>query len=482
MARHSAVKVTETIRHRVLSVRDLLATAGPLIVLAAVLLIVAYWLLDPAPPRRLVMATGGERGAYAEFGVQYARLLAREGITVELRHTQGSVDNLALLRNPDSGVDVAFVQGGVERPLDNDDSINEGLMSLGSLFYEPVWLFYREESARRLLRAPRAGPRPGPPRAGVKELGSGPPSVEKSPTLTRVSQLVGWRVNADTEGSGVRAMVDQLLEVNAVDPASLTLLGESTTPAVVSFLEGRTDAIVFVSAPESLMVQMLLRTPGVKLFDFAQAEAYSRRFAYLSPVTLPRGIVDLAADQPSHDVRLVAPTAMMVARESLHPALVQLLVQSAAQIHGGAGWFRHKGDFPNTQNTALPIASDAARFYRDGLPWLQRQMPFWLANLVGRMWVVLISIIAVLIPLSRIVPPLYQFRIRSRVFRWYGQLRDIENRLHAKPQEAGEVARELDALDDRVGRISVPLSYADELYALRNNIDAVRRKAGAGSA
>jgi TRAP-type uncharacterized transport system substrate-binding protein len=447
MAKNASVKVTQTIRHRVLSLRDLLATAGPLFVLAAVLLVVAYWLLEPAPPRHLVMATGSERGAYAEFGTRYASLLAREGITVELRHTQGSVENLALLRDPDSGVDVAFVQGGVETPKDNDDSINEGLVSLGSLFYEPVWLFYREESARRLL---------------------------KSSTLTRVSQLKGWRVNGDTEGSGVRAMVNQLLEVNAVDPRSLTLLGESTTPAVVSFLEGRTDAIVFVSAPESLMVQMLLRTPGVKLFDFAQAEAYSRRFVFLNAVTLPRGTVDLASDQPPLDVRLVAPTAMMVAREGLHPALVQLLVQSAAQIHGGAGWFYRKGDFPNTRSVSLPISAEAARFYRDGLPWLQRYMPFWMANLVGRMWVVLLSIIAVLIPLSRIVPPLYQFRVRSRVFRWYGQLRALEESVGRRPSD--ELQHELDEIERKVGLVRVPLSYADELYSLRSHIAMVRGK------
>ena len=207
----------------------------------------------------------------------------------------------------------------------------------------------------------------------------------------------------------------------------------STTPAVVAFLEGRIDAIVFVSAPESLMVQMLLRTPGVRLFDFAQAEAYARRFSFLSAVVLPRGIVDLARDQPPHDVHLVAPTAMLVARDGTHPALVQLLVQAAAQVHGGAGWFQHKGDFPNTRNTAIPISPEATRFYRDGLPWLQRYLPFWLANLIDRMGVALISIIAVLIPLSRVVPPLYQFRIRSRVFRWYGQLRTLEDAAGKRP-------------------------------------------------
>jgi TRAP-type uncharacterized transport system substrate-binding protein len=447
MPSNQGVTVTRVIRHTLLSVRDLLATAGPFVLLALLLLVGAYWLLDPTPPRRLVMATGTERGAYSEFGALYAKILAREGIKVELRHTQGSVENLALLRDKNSGVDVAFLQGGVETPKDGDDSVNEDLISLGSLFYEPVWLFYREDSARRLL---------------------------KTPMLNSLSQLPGWRINGDTDGSGVRSMVHQLLEANAVDARGLTLLNQPTTPAVVSFLEGSIDAIVFVSAPESLMVQMLLRTPGVRLFDFAQAEAYSRRFAFLSPVTLPRGIVDLASDQPPQDVRLVAPTAMMVAREGTHPALLQLLVHAAAQIHGSAGWFRYKGDFPNTRNTSLPIAAEAARFYRDGVPWLQRYLPFWFANLIDRMWVVLISIVAVLIPLSRVVPPLYQFRVRSRVFRWYGQLRALEESLGKRPND--ELQHELDEIERRVGLVRVPLSYADELYALRSHIAMVRNR------
>ncbi|HEU5294193.1 MAG TPA: C4-dicarboxylate ABC transporter substrate-binding protein, partial [Burkholderiaceae bacterium] len=242
----------------------------------------------------------------------------------------------------------------------------------------------------------------------------------------------------------------------------------------------RSDAIVFVSAPESLMVQMLLRTPGVRLFDFAQAEAYARRLAYLSPVVLPRGVVDLARDQPPHDVRLVAPTAMLVARHGTHPALVQLLVQAAAKVHGDAGWFQRKGDFPNTRNVEIPISSEAARFYRDGLPWLQRYLPFWLANLIERMAVVLISIIAVLLPLSRVVPPLYTFRIRSRVFRWYGQLRSLEDAIGSRPTE--ELRRQLDAIEDRVERVHVPLSYTDELYALRSNIDMVRGRLAAAEA
>jgi hypothetical protein len=222
------------------------------------------------------------------------------------------------------------------------------------------------------------------------------------------------------------------------------------------------------------MVQMLLRTPGVRLFDFAQAEAYSRRFAFMSPVVLPRGIVDMARDQPPQDVHLIAPTAMMVARDGTHPALVQLLVQTAVQVHGGSGWFQRKGDFPNTRNSVIPVSGEAARFYRDGLPWLRRYLPFWLANLIDRMGVALISIIAVLIPLSRVVPPLYTFRIRSRVFRWYGQLRAIEEAAGKRPVQ--ELHDDLDAIENKVGRIHVPLSYADELYSLRSHIAMVRSR------
>ena len=225
------------------------------------------------------------------------------------------------------------------------------------------------------------------------------------------------------------------------------------------------------------MVQMLLQTPGVKLMDFSQSEAYARRLPFLTPVVLPRGIVDLAGDLPPRDVRLVATTTSLLAREGTHPALQQLFVQAAKDLHGPAGWFNAAGSFPNVELAEYPVSREAERSLRSGQPFLQRWLPFWLANLVERMWLALGIIVAVLLPLSRIVPPVYEFRIRSRVFRWYGQLRDIEARLQADPAEAAQALQELDALDARVGRITVPLAYADELYALRNNIDGVRRKA-----
>jgi TRAP-type uncharacterized transport system substrate-binding protein len=441
----------DQLRVTLLSFRDLVATAIPFILLAVGLLAVAYWLLDPAPPRHVVLATGQDQGAYAEFGRRYAQILKENGVEVRLRKTAGAAENIALLRQPGGDVDIAFVQGGAEddRPATRADGENEddGLVSLGSLFYEPVWLFYRGDAAERLLKAPE---------------------------LTSLAQLAGWRVNIGEPGSGVPNLMRRLVEANGMDPATITLVREPQTPAVVGLLDGSIDAIVFASAPESLLVQMLLSTPGVRLFDFAQAEAYARRFPWLSPVTLPRGVVDLARDIPPADVRLVAPTATLVARKETHPALIQLFVQAAQQVHGGAGWFRKKGDFPNANNTERPLAGEAQRFYTNGPPVLQRYLPFWLANLVDRMWPVLVTIVAALIPLSRMLPPLYTFRVRSRIFRWYRQLREVENGIGKRPND--ELLRELAEIERRVEHINVPLSYTDELYSLRTHIHMVAER------
>ena len=261
-----------------------------------------------------------------------------------------------------------------------------------------------------------------------------------------------------------------------MEPASLRLSRLAQVPAVTSFLGGKLDAVVFASAPESPMIRMLLMTPRVRLYEFEHAEAYSRKFPFLNAVTLPRGIVDLAKDNPPRDVKLIAPTAMLVAREGTHPALVQLFVQAASRIHGGTHWFARAGQFPSAENTELPLAKEAARFYKNGPPLLQQYLPFWLANLIDRMWVALFSIIAVLIPLSRVVPPLYAFRIRSRIFRWYRQLRNIEDDAMDGTTPRAELLAGLDRLDARAERVVVPLAYTDELYRLRSHIQLVRER------
>ncbi len=426
----------QPLRYTLLSLRELIVSAGPLLALAAGLLFLAYAWLDPTPPKQVTLATGPAQSAYDEFGKRYASALKAFGIEVKLIPSEGAAQNLQWLN--EGKVDLGFVQGGNAQPTTQNES---ELESLGSLFVEPLWLFYRSDTP---LNA-----------------------------LTDVSHL---RMNVGTTGSGVPRLMDRLFDLNHMEPATLQLAHLAQTPATVAFLNGELDALLFASAPESQMVQMLLQTPGVKLMNFAQSEAYSRRFSFLTPVTLPRGVVDLASDIPPQEVKLIATTTTLLARPHVHPALLQLFAQTALGLHGQAGWFSNVREFPSVSHTEFAVSEEAQRVISNGLPLLQRYLPFAYANLIERMWLALGIILAVLLPLSRIVPPLYQFRIRSRVFRWYGQLREIEARASAQTQPLASLQEELAALEQRVGQISVPLSYADELYALRNYIELVRQK------
>ncbi|MDB5823848.1 MAG: C4-dicarboxylate transporter substrate-binding protein [Herminiimonas sp.] len=427
------------------SLRDLVVTAGPATLAIAVVCMLAYWLVDPSPPRRVTLSTGQDNSSYAQYGKRYAALLAKEHIEVILKPSLGSQDNLARLDEPHSGIDIAFVQSG---STDEVEAERRGLISLGSLFTEPVWLFYRDNH-----------------------------------DLTQLNQLKGLKINVGPTGSGVPQLFTKLLGVNGIEQTDLTLGGLENTPATVELLEGRIDGLVFSSAPNTPLIQMLLQTPGIKLFDFTQAEAYTRRFPFLSNVILPRGIVDLGRDIPPKNYHLIAPTATLVARESLHPALVDLFVQSASRIHGGAGWFRKRGEFPNAGYTEIPVARDAEKYYKSGPPLLQRYMPFWLANFFERMWVVIVAVGALFLPLSRVIPPLYVWKVRSRVYRWYGELRSVEQAVEDVPPEKRaevyprQLAR-LNEIEEKVNQISIPLSFAEELYGLRSHIQYVRLRLG----
>ena len=443
----------KAIRYTLLSLRDIAVSAGPFILLAVSLLVLAYWWLDPNPPKRVTLATGPAQSAYEEFGKRYAKALSVEGIEVVLLPSEGSAANLQLLR--DGKVDLGFIQGGTSSYTEVDE---ENLTSLGSLFVEPLWLFYRPRSKN------------SPASAATKN----PAAPLEKETLVSLVQLQALRVNFGTPGSGVPSLMSKLLESNRIEPASLTISSLEQTPATVAFLGGELDAIVFASAPESLMVQMLLQTPGVRLMNFAQSEAYSRRFAFLSTARLPRGVVDLAGNIPPDDVSLVAPTTSLIARTTTHPALVQLFAQAGNTIFGAAGWFKSAREYPNRDNSELPISKEAERAIKNDATLLQRYLPFWVANLVERMWLAMGIILAIMLPLSRIVPPLYAFRVRSRIFRWYGQLRNIEVRIALEDNRA--LLEELNQLESRAEKITVPLSYTDELYALRSNIHLVRKK------
>jgi TRAP transporter TAXI family solute receptor len=436
--RHHMTKILKFTRF---SIRDLIVTAGPTILAIVAACVVAYLLVDPTPPRVVTISTGQENSAYEVFAKKYAAALGKHGIKLQLKPSAGSLDNLQALNKGD--VDLGFVQSG---STTQDEAERRGLISIGSLFTEPVWLFLRE---------------------GVK--------------VNELTQLKGLKINLGPEGSGVPRLFQQVLAANGIEPRDLKVSSLENTPATVELLEGRIDGLVFSSAPDAPLIQMLLITPGIKLFDFAQAEAYTRRLPFLTHVVLPRGIVDLGRNLPAKDYHLIAPTATLVAREDLHPALVDLLVQAASNIHGGAGWFQQQGQFPSPAYTEIPVAHEAAKFYKDGPPFLQRYMSFWLANFFDRMWVLVVALGALILPLSKVVPPLYVWRIRSRVFRWYGQLRTVEQTLAAaseaqRDQVYAEQLQRINEIEERVNEISIPLSFADDLYGLRSHINLVRQR------
>lgn len=400
--------------------------------------LIAYRFVRPAPPGSFVISTGNEAGAYHLYGERYRELLGREKIAVELRPSAGSIENLQRLTDDESGVDVALVQGGVAAP-DQDYP----LVSLSALYYEPLWIFYRSTTE-----------------------------------LARLTQLAGRRIATGPEGSGTRALALHVLQASDALKPGVPLLDLGGMAAAQALAAGRIDAVLLVAGPDAPVVQKLLKTPGVRLMSLSHAEALARRFTYLSAITLPRGMIDLGADIPATDIRMVATTAHLVARADFHPALVSVLLQAAVKVHGRAGVFHKAGEFPAPREAEFPVSEDAQRYFKSGPPFLQRYMPFWIANLIERMLVLLVPLIAVLIPVMRITPAFYDWRVKRKIFRWYGALKTVEAGIHRNPDAAdtaGLLAR-LDEIEDGVNATQVPLTYWDYVYTLRGHIQMVRAR------
>jgi len=407
----------------------------PAVLLVLLGFVVAYQFIKPAPPDKVLMASGGEEGAYHAFALAYAERLAAEGIELQIANTAGSVENIEHLRN--GSVEVALVQGGID-----DSGEGEELRSLGSLYYEPLWLFTRE---------------------GLN--------------LDRLPKLAGLRVAIGQEGSGTLALVERLLVDNGLDTGQAGFVRTGGKAAAQALLDGDVDAAFFVSSARSSLVSRLLREPGVILASFERADAYARRYRFLTSLDLPEGAVDLQQNIPPRPVRLLAPAANLVVNADIHPAVIDLLLQAAEQAHADGDWFEERGQFPQDALLAYPLAREAKRYYKFGPPFLQRYLPFWAASLIDRLKVMLLPLVLMLLPLFKVMPPIYTWRMRSRVYRWYEELETVDRKLAEEPGvDLEAMARELDRIEDDVRAVHVPLSFAHQLYHLRQHIDLVRQR------
>ncbi|HTS20248.1 MAG TPA: TAXI family TRAP transporter solute-binding subunit [Casimicrobiaceae bacterium] len=406
------------------------------------------------PPRHIVLASGPDFGVYHEYAKRYRTLLAREGVKVEERMTTGAEENLRLLLDPKSGVDVAFVQGGVKGPSSKED-----LVMLASLYYEPLWIFYTGGA-----------------------------------TLSHVSQLAGKRIAVGVPGSGTRALADEVLAANGLAgvagaPTRTTNVDIGGSDAVEALRGGRVDAALFVGGAQAPIIQQALRDPAIRLMSLDDVDVYPRRFPFITRLSLPQGTIDLARNIPDQTTAMIATKAMLVARQDFHPALVNLLVDAARVIHGRAGFFEAAGEFPGTEPMDIPVSPYADQHKRFGSNFLYRYLPFWLAALVERAIIVVVPLLVVLVPLMNVMPQLLAWRVRSRIYRWYGELALLEraarSRSAAPPFE--QWLRDLDRIETGVGRLKVPPKFASEAYTLREHVGLVRedirrRAAEAGAA
>jgi TRAP-type uncharacterized transport system substrate-binding protein len=433
-------------------ISELLLVALPL----AAILLAAIWLamrfVDPAPPHTFVISAASAGSPYYRYAERYKAVFKRNGVNLEVRESGGSFDNLRALADPASGVHAGFVQGGLASSKEAP-----GLLSVGRVAYEPLWVFY-----------------------------SG------SAKLERLTELKGKRILVGPAGGGTAALALKLLAANGITAETATLINRELPDYVDMLAKGDADAGFLVLAPEARTIQRLLRTPGVRLMSFANAEAYMQRFPFLSRLVLREGVVDFAAGVPPADTTLISTTAAVLARADAHPALVNLLAQALLEVHGqpmtdGAGeaqLFQRAGEFPMANDPEFAMSDDARRVYRAGPPVLQRYMPFWVATMLDRMMVSLVVLVPILIPLLRFAPQIYNWRIRRRIMYWYGELKRLEAAARGASTREERTAKlaELDRIEAAVDNIPVPLGFADRFYELRQHVELARRRLTAGSA
>jgi TRAP transporter TAXI family solute receptor len=418
------------------------AAAGTVLFIAAVIIATVFWSVHSAPPRTLTITSGPAGSSYERIAEKYRDILSSNGVTLNILPSGGSLENLQRLSNPAFRVDVGFVQTG-----ESETNTKSSLYSLGSISFQPLLIFYRSSSPVELL-----------------------------------SDLTGKRLAVGAAGTGTRTLALILLETNGIrSDGTTTLLDLDAEEAAKALLDGKVDAVFLMGdSASSKTMRTLLRAPGVQMFDCKQADAYTRRFAYLNKLDLPRGSIDFGKDLPPHDINLIGPTVELVARANLHPALCDLLLEAAREVHGNASLLQRRNEFPAPLEQELKIDPEAMRYYKSGKTFLYRSLPFWLASLVNRLLVAFVPMVLLLIPGLKLVPTAYKLRTQLRIYRWYRSLLKVERDLFGEISSGkrDELRRRLDHIEESVNRMKIPASFAGQFYGLREHIGFVRQRIG----
>jgi TRAP transporter TAXI family solute receptor len=409
---------------------------GPPLAVVVLAITTIYLYVDPAPPKQLVIATGEEGGNYYQYAKEYQKLIEAEGIHLKIRATNGAWDNLKQLNDPISDVDVGFVQDGL-----GSREKSPGLTSLGSMFYEPIWVFYRGKA-----------------------------------TLRRLSQLKNKTVIIGELGGETHTMAKKLLKASGIDDQNAHLVNMNLDEELAALHEGRADAGFLIGTPDNEDIQDLLKNPQLQLMSLDQAEAITRQIPYLHHLVMPHGTIDLERNIPSVDTDLVAPTATLVVRDTIHPALVYLLLKAATKVHRGPGVFEKRHEFPTDKDFVFHLNSGAKNFYQSGAPFWLRYLPFWLATLIERFIYLVIPMLALVIPVVRSIPKFIQWRVRNRIYQRYGELKFLETKIRsdASKEKYEHYLEQLDHIEERVNHMKVPLDFSDYVYSLRGHIQFVR--------
>ena len=418
--------------------REVVKTVGPAILITLFGFLIAFFFVEPPPPRELVIAAGPSGGNYYAAAQRYARLFEENGVTLKIRETAGSVENYELLLNDDS-VRLAIVQGGTAPK----DAEIERLESLSTLYLEPMWVFFRSGQS-------------------IKRLGD----------------LKGKRIAVGESGSGTQVLAEMLLDTNGVRDRQeeTSFVKKNGNTAIQMLREGDLDVAFFVLSAESPVVHDLLSDDRLQLLSFDRSHAYAQRYPFLKSVVLARGVADLQRDLPRSDVTLIAPVANLVATHDLHDAFIPLLIEAATTAHDAGGLVTQSGQYPSLDGVEFEPNPVARHYLNFGPSFFQKHLGFWIASLIDRAKIMLVPFVILLIPLAKLAPPVYRWRIRSRIYRWYALLREIDQSLRSGDDKIRKFEKKLNGIERELDEVAVPLSYMEEFYHLRLHIDLVKRR------